>query len=102
MLFGILTPAPGGGFEVTLAGGGHPPALRLHDGEVEEIRPKGGMLVGALPDAGSPPATCTWSPGRPCCSTPTDSPKPAPTAPSSARTDSPRSSPPAPAPSPSS
>jgi sigma-B regulation protein RsbU (phosphoserine phosphatase) len=51
VLFGILTPAPGGGFDVTLAGGGHPAALRLCDGEVEEIRPEGGMLVGALPDA---------------------------------------------------
>jgi sigma-B regulation protein RsbU (phosphoserine phosphatase) len=51
VLFGMLTPASGDGFDVTLAGGGHPAALRLCGGEVEKIRPKGGMLVGALPDA---------------------------------------------------
>ncbi|CAM03673.1 magnesium or manganese-dependent protein phosphatase [Saccharopolyspora erythraea NRRL 2338] len=52
VLFGLLRPEPTGGFEITLAGGGHPPALRTHSGSgvVEEIFP-GGMLVGALPDA---------------------------------------------------
>ena len=42
--------------DVTVAGGGHPPALWLRpdaaDGEtVREVRPHRGMLVGALPDA---------------------------------------------------
>lgn len=56
VLFGVLTPAPEGGFDIVLAGGGHPPALWLRpkadDGSgVEEVWPEGGMLVGALPDA---------------------------------------------------
>ncbi|PRX50447.1 sigma-B regulation protein RsbU (phosphoserine phosphatase) [Prauserella shujinwangii] len=51
VLFGVLTPGRDGGFDVTLASGGHPPALRLGDGAVREVHPEGGMLVGALPDA---------------------------------------------------
>lgn len=53
VLFGILTPDPDGGFRVTLATGGHPPAL-LSDpsaGLVHEIRSDVGMFVGALDDA---------------------------------------------------
>lgn len=59
VMFGILQPTPTGGFDITLAGGGHPPALRTHadTGVVEEICPPGGMLVGALPDAEF--ATCS-------------------------------------------
>ncbi|MBA8827556.1 sigma-B regulation protein RsbU (phosphoserine phosphatase) [Saccharopolyspora lacisalsi] len=55
VLFGILRPGADGGFDVTIAGGGHPPALWLgqrgEENAVREIWPKGGMLVGALPDA---------------------------------------------------
>ena len=53
VLFGILHPDSDGGFEVTMAGGGHPPALRITaaTGTVDEVWPEGGMLVGALPDA---------------------------------------------------
>nr|WP_211210166.1 GAF domain-containing SpoIIE family protein phosphatase [Actinopolyspora halophila] len=56
VLFGVLAPDSEGGFDIVLAGGGHPPALWLRpevDGGsgVEEVWPEGGMLVGALPDA---------------------------------------------------
>jgi phosphoserine phosphatase RsbU/P len=50
----ILEPhASGEGFQVTIATGGHPAAL-LRDpatGFVDEVRPSGGMLVGAVPSA---------------------------------------------------
>ncbi|GGL06076.1 hypothetical protein Sme01_55920 [Sphaerisporangium melleum] len=49
-LFGVLTPDPGG-FTVTLAGGGHPPAMVVRkDGGVEAVRPEGGQLIGILRD----------------------------------------------------
>ncbi len=55
VLFGILRPGAEGGFDVTIAGGGHPPALWLgprgEKNAVREVWPKGGMLLGALPDA---------------------------------------------------
>lgn len=54
VLFGTFEPdSSGDGFEVRLATGGHPPALLVDpaDGSVAEVRPDGGMLVGALPDA---------------------------------------------------
>nr|WP_246300630.1 GAF domain-containing SpoIIE family protein phosphatase [Actinopolyspora biskrensis] len=56
VLFGVLAPDSEGGFDIVLAGGGHPPALWLRPGSgngpgVEEVWPEGGMLVGALPDA---------------------------------------------------
>lgn len=53
VLFGIMTPGATGGFDLVLGGGGHPPAFWLHAdaGRVEQVRPVGGMLVGALPDA---------------------------------------------------
>jgi sigma-B regulation protein RsbU (phosphoserine phosphatase) len=56
-LFGLLTPDGDGTFSVTLASGGHPPAYRLrpdggHGGvRVDAVRPEGGMLIGALPEA---------------------------------------------------
>jgi sigma-B regulation protein RsbU (phosphoserine phosphatase) len=50
IIFGVLTP-DAGGFTVTLAGGGHPPALLLRaDGTAEYLPTPGGELVGALPD----------------------------------------------------
>ncbi|MCE7079143.1 PP2C family protein-serine/threonine phosphatase [Streptomyces sp. ST2-7A] len=40
-----------GGYEIRLAGGGHPPALLLRsDGRVEYLPTPGGVLVGILPD----------------------------------------------------
>lgn len=50
-LFGILDTRPDGGFDLTIAGGGHPPALWLRPDGVAEIYPRGGMLLGAMPDA---------------------------------------------------
>lgn len=52
--FGLLEPAPDGdGWTVTIATGGHLPALhvRADDGTVQQILPTGGMLVGAVADA---------------------------------------------------
>jgi sigma-B regulation protein RsbU (phosphoserine phosphatase) len=52
VLFGTLEPHAGGeGFHVTIATGGHEPALLLDpiSATVDEVRPNGGMLVGALP-----------------------------------------------------
>ncbi|OQR59966.1 histidine kinase [Streptomyces maremycinicus] len=53
VVFGLLTPdAQHGGFRVTLAGGGHPPALLLRaDGSVGHLDTPGGQLIGVLPDA---------------------------------------------------
>ncbi|ORW05835.1 SpoIIE family protein phosphatase [Mycobacterium kubicae] len=54
VLFGTLrSSGDGGGFEITMATGGHPPALRLDagSGTAEKIRSSGGMLVGATPSA---------------------------------------------------
>ncbi|MDL5198651.1 GAF domain-containing SpoIIE family protein phosphatase [Streptomyces sp. ALI-76-A] len=55
-IFGLLTPREDGGFSVTVATGGHPPAyhLRPEDSDavwVKSVRPKGGMLIGAFPEA---------------------------------------------------
>jgi len=50
-VFGVLDPLSDGSFGVTLAGGGHPPALALRaDGTVQPISTMGGQLVGMLPD----------------------------------------------------
>ncbi|MFB9721428.1 PP2C family protein-serine/threonine phosphatase [Planobispora longispora] len=49
-VFGVLEP-DGDGFTVTLAGGGHPPALAVRaDGGVEIVHPEGGQLIGILRD----------------------------------------------------
>ncbi|MER5408513.1 PP2C family protein-serine/threonine phosphatase [Streptomyces sp. NPDC002769] len=50
-VFGVLQREADGSFAVTLAGGGHPPALALRaDGAVHPISTKGGHLIGLLPD----------------------------------------------------
>ncbi|MBB6417824.1 PP2C family protein-serine/threonine phosphatase [Streptomyces sp. AK010] len=56
VLFGLLEPYEDGGFTVTVATGGHPPAYHVRaDGSgaigVRSVHPKGGMLVGAFPQA---------------------------------------------------
>jgi serine phosphatase RsbU (regulator of sigma subunit) len=54
VLFGTLQPAvDGSGFQVTIATGGHTPALLLDpaNGTAEQIRSNGGMLVGAISSA---------------------------------------------------
>ncbi|MEV0909594.1 PP2C family protein-serine/threonine phosphatase [Streptomyces hokutonensis] len=53
VVFGLLTPeGEHGGFRITLASGGHPPALLLHaDGSVDQVDTPGGQLIGVLPDA---------------------------------------------------
>ncbi|MEU5253726.1 PP2C family protein-serine/threonine phosphatase [Streptomyces longwoodensis] len=64
VLFGLLEPRDGGGFTVTLAAGGHPPAYHVRPDDsgavwVRAVRPPGGMLVGAFPQA--PFARTTFS-----------------------------------------
>ncbi len=70
-VFGTLQPAPGGGFTVTLAMGGHPPAFHVQHAEgddgglsVEGVRPRGGMLVGALEGARFASHTFHLAPGH--------------------------------------
>ena len=63
-LFGLLTP-DGEGFTVTLAGGGHPPALAVRGpGAVEPVHLPGGQLIGILPDARFAEATIRLAPGQ--------------------------------------
>lgn len=52
VVFGLLTPDhERGGFRITLAGGGHPPALLMRaDGTADILPTPGGQLIGALPD----------------------------------------------------
>ncbi|MEU6476739.1 SpoIIE family protein phosphatase [Streptomyces sp. NPDC047017] len=64
VVFGVLEPRPDGRVTVRLASGGHPPALVLrHDGRVEPLPTPGGLLVGALPDAGFTAARTVLGPG---------------------------------------
>lgn len=56
VLFGVLSPHTEAGWTVTLATGGHPPALWLRRGEdgvdlAEQVRPPTGPLLGTFPDA---------------------------------------------------
>jgi sigma-B regulation protein RsbU (phosphoserine phosphatase) len=63
VLFGLLTPADGGA-TVTLASGGHPPALLLRaDGGADYLPIAGGQLVGILPDARFAAITVHLGPG---------------------------------------
>ncbi|WP_411076472.1 PP2C family protein-serine/threonine phosphatase [Streptomyces sp. cmx-4-7] len=49
-VFGVLQPEADGSFLLTLAGGGHPPALAIRQsGAIEPITTTGGQLIGLLP-----------------------------------------------------
>jgi sigma-B regulation protein RsbU (phosphoserine phosphatase) len=64
-VFGILEPHHKQGFTVTVATGGHPPAYHLRgQGTVEEVHPKGGMLIGALAEARFASQTIHLAPGE--------------------------------------
>jgi phosphoserine phosphatase RsbU/P len=53
VVFGLLVPdGEQGGFRITLASGGHPPALLMRaDGTAAYLPTPGGQLIGVLPDA---------------------------------------------------
>ncbi|GGL31804.1 hypothetical protein GCM10011588_53140 [Nocardia jinanensis] len=67
VLYGRLTLAEGAGgphATVTLASGGHPPALLLRaDGTADYLHTPGGQLVGVFPDAAVATVTLTLEPG---------------------------------------
>ncbi|CAL9278835.1 PP2C family protein-serine/threonine phosphatase [Streptomyces sp. SudanB182_2057] len=68
-LFGLLEPREGSGFTVTIATGGHPPAYHVRPDDsgaawVKAVRPKGGMLVGAFPQASFVQTTFSLAPGE--------------------------------------
>ncbi|MCX5215226.1 SpoIIE family protein phosphatase [Kitasatospora sp. NBC_00240] len=65
VLFGVLTPeGDRGAFRITLAGGGHPPALLMRaDGTADFLPTPGGQLVGVLPDARIVTTTVRLDPG---------------------------------------
>ncbi|PPK65086.1 SpoIIE family protein phosphatase [Actinokineospora auranticolor] len=63
VLFGLISP-DGDGFTLTLAGGGHLPALLTRaDGRVEAVSTAGGQLIGILPDARIAVTTTRLEPG---------------------------------------
>ncbi|WP_395705460.1 SpoIIE family protein phosphatase [Rhodococcus ruber] len=65
VVFGMLTPdASPGSFRVTLASGGHPPALLLRaDGSADYVHIPGGQLIGLLPRAHIASAVVRLDPG---------------------------------------
>ncbi|MGV9279924.1 PP2C family protein-serine/threonine phosphatase [Streptomyces sp. NPDC003730] len=64
VVFGLLTADGRGGFRITLAGGGHPPALVMRaDGSADYLPTPGGQLIGVLPDAHIVTAPVHLSPG---------------------------------------
>jgi sigma-B regulation protein RsbU (phosphoserine phosphatase) len=65
VVFGLLTPDhEQGGFRITLASGGHPPALLMRaDGTADYLPTPGGQLIGVLPDAHIATATIHLAPG---------------------------------------
>lgn len=64
VLFGLLTAGQRGGFHITLASGGHPPALLMRaDGTARYLPTPGGQLIGALPDATIATTTVDLAPG---------------------------------------
>ncbi|WP_280881581.1 PP2C family protein-serine/threonine phosphatase [Streptomyces pseudovenezuelae] len=65
VVFGLLTPdTDRDGFRVTLASGGHPPALLMRaDGTADYLPTPGGQLIGVLPDAHIATTTVHLAPG---------------------------------------
>ncbi|MFF9765196.1 PP2C family protein-serine/threonine phosphatase [Streptomyces sp. NPDC014636] len=65
VVFGLLTPArDAGGFRITLASGGHPPALLMRaDGSADFLPTPGGQLVGVLSDVHIATTTFHLGPG---------------------------------------
>ncbi|GHA00396.1 hypothetical protein GCM10010371_69490 [Streptomyces subrutilus] len=65
VIFGLLTPdTQQGGFRITLASGGHPPALLMRaDGSADYLPTPGGQLIGVLPDAHIATTTLHLAPG---------------------------------------
>ncbi|MFF7178017.1 SpoIIE family protein phosphatase [Streptomyces sp. NPDC008121] len=65
VVFGLLTPdTERGGFRVTLASGGHPPALLMRaDGTADFLPTPGGQLIGVLLDAHIATTTVHLAPG---------------------------------------
>ncbi|MFF3214256.1 PP2C family protein-serine/threonine phosphatase [Streptomyces sp. NPDC002886] len=65
VVFGLLTPdSDRGGFHITLASGGHPPALLMRaDGTATYLPTPGGQLIGVLPDAHIVTTTVHLTPG---------------------------------------
>ncbi|MFB6768726.1 PP2C family protein-serine/threonine phosphatase [Streptomyces sp. NPDC056337] len=65
VVFGLLTPDEDrGGFRITLASGGHPPALLMRaDGTADFLHTPGGQLIGVLPDAHIATTTVHLAPG---------------------------------------
>ncbi|MGW3669278.1 PP2C family protein-serine/threonine phosphatase [Streptomyces sp. NPDC005141] len=65
VVFGLLTPDhERGGFHITLASGGHPPALLMRaDGSTDYLHTPGGQLIGVLPDAHIATTTVHLAPG---------------------------------------
>jgi sigma-B regulation protein RsbU (phosphoserine phosphatase) len=71
VMFGLLQPDPSGpGFLVSLGTGGHEPALLMHapatdfGEDVVEVRPEGGMLVGAVAEARFSACSVRLGPGE--------------------------------------
>lgn len=65
VVFGLLTLDPErGGFHITLASGGHPPALLMRaDGTADFLPTPGGQLIGVLPEAHIATTTVRLAPG---------------------------------------
>ncbi|MFG2720563.1 PP2C family protein-serine/threonine phosphatase [Streptomyces sp. NPDC048416] len=65
VIFGLLTPDGHDGFHITLASGGHPPAVLLRcDGTADYLPTPGGQLIGVLPDADIATTTVRLRPGE--------------------------------------
>ncbi|MGW2225508.1 PP2C family protein-serine/threonine phosphatase [Streptomyces formicae] len=70
LVFGTLAPNSAGGFTITLAGGGHPPAYHLRPARrgrrprAEPVELTGSMLLGALAEAPSVSRTLHLAPGE--------------------------------------
>ncbi|MFH9426110.1 PP2C family protein-serine/threonine phosphatase [Streptomyces sp. NPDC017529] len=70
LIFGTFVPDPAGGFVITLAGGGHPPAYHLRPARrglrarAEPMHLSGGMLLGVLAEAPIASRTFRLAPGE--------------------------------------